>query len=138
MATRISTAAQDAACDGVVDLVDGGTGAGLLRIYSGTQPASVGTAPSGDLLAEVELEDPAFSGSSAGVATLLGTPLQTTGLAAGTAGWFRITDSDETGVLDGACSLSGGGGELILNTLTISVGVTVEITAGTITMPSGA
>jgi hypothetical protein len=137
MATRIPTAAQDAACDGVVDLVDVGAGtSGLLRIYSGTQPASANSAASGILLAEVELEKPAFTASSSGVATLLGTPLSTTGAAAGTAGWFRIVNADGDTVLDGACGLSGSGAELILNTLTISIGVNVEITSGTVTMPA--
>lgn len=138
MATRLPTATRTAACDAVVDLTDGGSTepAGLLRVYSGTQPATANDAASGNLLAEVELDNPAFSAASAGVATLLGTPLATTGIAAGTAGWFRVVDRDEDTVLDGAASLSGGGGELILTTLTISIGVAVEITSGTVTVPA--
>ncbi|MCK2219709.1 hypothetical protein MF672_038830 [Actinomadura sp. ATCC 31491] len=137
MATRIPDAVRNAAADAVVDRIDtGSTNAqGRLRIYTGTQPASANTAPSGTLLAEVSLANPAFSASSAGVATLLGTPLSTTGVAAGTAGWFRIVDRDANTVLDGSAGTSGT--ELILNTTTISIGATVQITAGTITMPAG-
>jgi len=63
------------------------------------------------------------------------------GLAAGTAGWFRVLDSTEAagsglGVVDGTVTATGGGGDLTLNTTTISVGVDVEVTSGSITMPA--
>lgn len=137
MATRIPTAVRNAVTDVVVDRVDTGTtnAEGSLRIYEGSQPASANDSASGTLLAEVELENPAFSASSTGVATLLGTPLSTVGLAAGTAGWFRIVDRNEATVVDGSAGTSGT--ELILNTATISINVAVQITAGTITMPAG-
>lgn len=141
MALRINTAARNAACDAVVDLIDGGAGPGVIRVYTGTQPATPATAPSGTLLAEFTLSDPAFGAAATGVATLDVTPALTDdGLAAGTAGWFRILDSTEAagtglGIIDGAVTATGGGGELELNSTTISIGVTVEITSGTVTMP---
>jgi len=142
VATRISTAARSAACDAVVDLVDGGSGAGVIRVYSGTQPAGPSTSPSGTLLAEFTLSDPAFGAASSGVATLDVTPALTdTGITDGTAGWFRLLDSTEAagtglGVLDGSVTATGGGGQLELNTVAISTGVNVEITSGTVTMPA--
>lgn len=142
MATRLSTAARNAAADAVVDLVDGGSGAGVIRIYTGTQPAGPGTTATGTLLAEFTLSDPAFGAAGTGVATLDVSPALTdTGIADGTAGWFRILDSTEAaatglGVLDGSVTASGGGGELELNTVSISTGVTVEIVSGTVTMPA--
>ncbi|MFD9949712.1 hypothetical protein ACFWYW_55500 [Nonomuraea sp. NPDC059023] len=141
MAIRINTAARNAACDAVVAVISGGSGAGVLRIYSGTIPATPATSPSGTLLAEFTLSDPAFGAASTGVATLDVTPALTdTGIAAGTAGYFRIVDSTEAagtglGVIDGTVTATGGGGDLTLNTVTISVGVNVEITSGTLTMP---
>ncbi|MFI7125980.1 hypothetical protein ACIBQ1_09820 [Nonomuraea sp. NPDC050153] len=137
MATRIPTASRNAACDAIVDKIDVGSTnpQGRLRIYSGSQPASANDAASGTLLAEVNLANPAFSAASTGVATLLGTPLSTTGVAAGTAGWFRIIDRNEATVVDGSAGTSGT--ELILNTATISIGVSVQITSGTVTMPAG-
>lgn len=137
MATRIPTASRNAACDAVVDRVDGGAAAGTLQIRTGTQPASANDVASGTLLATVTLADPAFGAASTGVATLLGVPLAATGAADGTAGWFRMLDSDSNTVLDGAATATGGGGELELNTTTISTGVDVEVTGGTITMPAG-
>jgi hypothetical protein len=142
MATRINTAARNAACDAVVDLIDGGTGAGVLRIYTGAQPATPATSPSGTLLAEFTLSDPAFGAASSGAATLDVTPALTdTGITDGTAGWCRFLDSTEAaatglGVIDGSVTATGGGGQVELNTTTISTGVAVEITSGTVTMPA--
>jgi hypothetical protein len=141
VATRISTAARNAACDAVVDLVDVGA-AGFIRIYTGAQPAGPDTVPSGTLLAEFTLSDPAFTAAVAGVATLNVTPaLVDQGITDGTAGWFRLLDSAEAGgdgqgILDGSVTVTGGGGQLELNTVTISTGVDVEITSGTVTMPA--
>lgn len=142
MAVRINTAARNAAADAVANLVNGGTGAGVIRIYTGTQPATPATSPTGTLLAEFTLSDPAFAAASSGSAALDVTPALTDqGLAAGTAGWFRILDSTEAagtglGILDGNVTATGGGGDMTLNTTTISVGVDVEITSGSITMPA--
>lgn len=142
MATRISTAARSAAADAVAALVNGGSGAGVLRIYTGTQPAGPGSSPSGTLLAECILSDPAFAAAVAGSAALDTTPtVTTTAVADGTAGWFRLLDSTEAagsglGVLDGAVTTTGGGGELTLATTTITTGLTVTITAGSITAPA--
>jgi hypothetical protein len=142
VATRISNAARSDACDAVVDLVDVG-GPGFIRVYTGPQPAGPDTLPSGTLLAEFTLANPAFGAAVNGVATLDATPtLDTTGLTDGTAGWFRLLTAaeeagDGQGVLDGSVTATGGGGQLELNTTTISTGVDVSITAGTVTMPGG-
>jgi hypothetical protein len=70
--------------------------------------------------------------------TLDATPvLSTLGLAAANAGWFRMFDNSGDAVMDGTVTVSAGGGDLELNTVAISVGLTVEITAGTVTMPAG-
>lgn len=141
MAIRINTAARNAAADAVADLV---SGPGRIRIYSGTQPATPATAPPGTLLAEFTLSDPAFAAASGGSAALDVSPALTDeGLAAGTAGWFRILDSTEAagtglGVIDGSVTATDGGGDMTLNTVAISVGVSVEITSGSITMPASA
>ncbi len=142
MAVRISTAARNALATAVATLVDGGSSAGKLRVYTGSQPAGPGTAPSGTLLLEVTLNDPSFGAASSGVITAAQSPaLSGTGVAAGTAGWFRILDSTEAagsglGVLDGNVTSSGGGGDLQLSTTSISNGLAVSITALTVTMPA--
>jgi hypothetical protein len=120
-----------------VDLLDGGSGAGTIKIYTGTQPTTANDAVAGTLLATVTLADPAFGASSTGVATLSGTPLSGSGVAVGTAGWARFADSTGATVMDGSVTATGGGGQIELATTSISTGVTVQITGGTVTMPAG-
>ncbi|MGW4467476.1 hypothetical protein [Micromonospora sp. NPDC004704] len=142
MATRVNAAARTAQADGVVDLVDGGSGAGVLRIYTGAQPAGPGSAPTGTLLVELPLSDPAFSAAGAGVATLdITPPVSAVAVGTGTAGWWRFCDSTEAagaglGVIDGLVTASGGGGELILPTTAITTGLVVTIGSGTVTAPA--
>jgi hypothetical protein len=143
VAIRISTAARNAGADAIVGLINGGSGAGVLRIYSGTQPAGPGSSVGGGtLLAEFTLSDPAFAAAATGSAALDVTPaLVDQGIAAGTAAWFRFCDSTEAagsglGVVDGSVTATGGGGDLTLNSTTVSVGVDVTVTGGSITMPA--
>lgn len=138
MAIRLPTASRNAAVAAVANLVDADVGAGTIQIRSGAQPATANDPASGTLLATITLADPAWSGPVAGVMTLDTTPvLTTTGVAAGNAGWFRMLDNSGDTILDGSVTVTGGGGDLELNTIAISIGLTVEITAGTLTMPAG-
>ena len=132
----LSNARRNAAAQGHTDALDGGTGPGLIRVYSGTKPAGPDTAITSQvLLAEFTLADPAFTAGATGVRTLDATPvLATTGLAAGTATWYRALDSSAVAHFDGTVGTSGA--ELILNTTTISVGLALEITAGSLTQPA--
>ncbi|NJO82882.1 MAG: hypothetical protein HC828_08715 [Blastochloris sp.] len=57
---EISVAAQQAACDAIVDLIDGGSGAGYIEVRTGAPPATPATANSGTLLATLPMSDPAF------------------------------------------------------------------------------
>ncbi|MCX4912822.1 hypothetical protein [Streptomyces sp. NBC_00687] len=123
--------------DKVDDLINGGSAAGTVKVYSGTQPVNANTAITGTLLATFTLDNPAFGAASAGVLTLAATPISTTGVAAGTATHFRCASGGTGGVgtvFDGSVSTSGA--QLNLNTTTISVGVTVQITSGFFTMPA--
>jgi hypothetical protein len=103
--------------------------AGLLRIYDGSRPATGGAATT--KLAEFTLGSPFDSAASSGGLTPT-LPADVVGLAAGTATWARIVKADgTTHVADFSAGTSGT--DLILNTATISVGVTVSVTAWTIT-----
>ncbi len=136
MALSLSTSARNGGAKGVTDVVDAGTAAGRLRIYTGAKPSSPNDAATGTLLADVVLADPAFVAGAAGVRTLTD-PGAVTGAAAGNAGWFRILDSDLNAVVDGTVTATGGGGDLQLSNVSIAVGQTVDISAGgTITMPA--
>jgi hypothetical protein len=139
MALTLATAVRNAMCDAAVDQIDAGSGAGLLRIYTGSKPAGPGTAASGTLLAEFTLSDPAFGDAANGVATLDVTPdvQDASANATGTAGYFRLADSDGNGKIDGTVTATGGGGDITLNTVSIVSGAVVTITSGTITQPAG-
>jgi hypothetical protein len=142
MAVRISTAARNAMVGQISTLVDGGSSAGRLRVYTGSQPAGPGTAPSGTLLLDIALNDPAFGSPATGTITAAQSPaLSGTGAANGTAGWFRLLDSTEAagsglGVVDGDVTATGGGGNLQLSTTSISTGLSVAITSLTVTQPA--
>lgn len=140
MATRLPNASQQAGCDAVVDRADLGTGTatGKLRIYSGAQPADADSAPVGTLLLEADMANPAFgAANSSGTASMSGGTRTGTGAAAGTAQSFRVINRDGATVFDGAVSMSGGGGDLILDNTNIAIGQTVNITALTYTHPAG-
>lgn len=138
MAISISTAARNAAVAPVAALVDADVGPGSVQIRTGAKPAAVSDPATGTLLATLTLADPAFTGPVAGVMTLDATPVLTTsGVAVGNAGWFRMFDNSGDAVMDGTVTATAGGGDLELNTVSISIGLTVEITAGTLTMPAG-
>lgn len=137
MATRIPTNSRNAAADAVVDRLDAGAGAGKVRIYTGSQPASANDAATGTLLVDIPLNDPAFGAAATGVATMDDTPTPSANAGAtGTAGWFRALDSDDNTVIDGSVTATGGGGDMELNTTSLVSGVAVSITAWTVTMPA--
>lgn len=104
----------------------------LIRIYSGTPPATVGTALAGNTqLAELACSATAFSAASGGVLTANVISDDTAADAAGTATFFRHVTSGGVAVLQGTVGTSGA--DLNLNTTTFSTGLIVSITSYTIT-----
>lgn len=139
MGFRLAVASRNAAADAAIDRLNGGTGPGTIKIYTGAQPTNPDTAIGAvTLLATFTLADPAFGAAVSGVKTIDADPvLETDGVADGTAAWFRAADSEGAPVADGTVSATGGGGNLEINTTTVSVGLALEITGGTVTMPLG-
>lgn len=102
----------------------------LLRIYSGTRPATGGTATT--LLAELTCNATFAPGASSGVLTLNAITQDSSANATGTASWFRIVQSDgSTHVLDGDVGTSGS--DLNLTTVSIVSGQPVSISNAAIT-----
>lgn len=131
MAVRLSVELANA----LADQVDSTLGdAGTIEIYTGSQPATADSAPSGTLLATFTLGSPGFGAASDGVITLEDTPLTVAAGETGTAGWFRMSKANDDEVLDGTVGVSGE--QINLNTTSITSGVNVTITSGTITMPT--
>lgn len=132
---KISTAARNAACDAIVDLVDGGAGAGYIEIRTGAPPANCAAADSGTLLATLPMSDPAFGAAVAGVATAAAITSDTNADNSGTAAHFRIKDSDGTVIAQGTAGEAADTPNLVFDNKTIVAGGTVAISSLTVTVP---
>lgn len=135
---RLADNAHQAACDAVIDLIDAGAGAGTIKIYSGTQPATGDDAITGTLLATLTFSDPAFgaaTGTTEAVATASTITDDSSADATGTATHARIADSTGNTVFD--CDVGTSGATINLNSTSITSGGTVSITSFTVTMPDG-
>ena len=131
---KISNATAIAACNAIVDLLDGGT----LRIYDGTQPADPDTAVSTqNILSEHTLGTPAFGaasdGNPGGEATANAIADDTSANNTGTATWFRISLSGGAAAIDGTAGTSGT--DLIIDDANIVSGQTVKVNSCVLTMP---
>lgn len=126
---QINTTQRSAMADALVDTIDTGTGTAKLQVRSGAAGA-LGT-DAGTLLGEWSLPNPAFGAAAAGVATAAAIS-NTTGLAAGTVGHWKVKDRNSADVMQ--ANYPGG---LTLNTTTVSVGLTMSVSAFTVTQGAG-
>jgi hypothetical protein len=127
---------------------NGGTGkqydSGVLEIRSGSQPASADLAPTGTVLATINLPADAFAAAASGSVAKNGTWQDTAADAAGTGGWFRLRESGDLGTtnnsdrrMDGSVSMTGGGGDMILDNTNIASGQAVLVNAFNYSEPAG-
>jgi hypothetical protein len=107
-----------------------GSGA-LIRIYSGTRPATGGTETT--VLADLVVSGAFAAAAAAGVLTVNAVTGDASANATGTASWFRVLTSAAVPKIDGSVSATGGGGDLQLVTTSITTGQPVNITSFTIT-----
>ena len=126
---QINTTQRNQMADALVDSIDTGTGTGKLQVRSGAAGA-LGI-DAGTLLGEWNLPNPAFGAASGGVATANAIS-NTTGLAAGTVGHWKVKDRNGADVMQ--ANYPGG---LSLNTTTVSVGLTMSVSAFTVTQGAG-
>jgi hypothetical protein len=121
---QLSTAARNAACDAVVDLIDGGAGAGKFKIRASTT-----------VLATITLADPAFGAASTGTATGASFPRSDSSAdGTGTPDNYQITDSDDTVIISGTAAV--GSSEVNCDG-NITAGQTVTANSLTHTQPAG-
>jgi hypothetical protein len=100
-----------------------------LRLYSGTRPATGGTATT--LLAELTCGATLAPAASGGVLTLNAITSDSSADASGTATWARLVKSDNTFVMD--LDVGTSGADLNMNSNVISAGAAVAITGATLT-----
>lgn len=141
--SQITNAVAIAMCDAAVDAIDGGTGAGIIQIYSGTQPTQADDGVGGGtLLAELVMNDPAFGNATdnapGAIATANVIADDTNANATGTATWYRVSSTNDGAtplntIMDG--SVGTATSNLILNTVNIESGATVKVTSFTVSVP---
>ena len=124
----LSNATKAAALDAIVDRVDAGSGPGKLQIFTDAY---------GTMLAEFTLSDPAFGAATVAdpsVVTAAGMPKTTTGAATGTAGSFRVVDSDNVMMWEGSGStaVNTAAAMVVLTNLSITTGQTVNLVSMTV------
>jgi hypothetical protein len=104
-------------------------GSALLRIYSGTRPATGGAATT--LLAELTCNSTFAPAASGGVLTLNAITQDSSADSTGTASWFRLLTSGASIQIDGNVGTSGS--DLNLTTTSIVATQPVSVTSFTIT-----
>jgi len=120
---RSSLLSRNAACDAIVDLVDGGTGAGNLVLRT-----------TGDVeVATLAMSATAFGAASSGTATAAAIS-DDTNATGGTTTKFTLEDGDATIILTGSVGTSGE--DLNLSSTTIGAGDTVSVSSLTVTVPA--
>jgi hypothetical protein len=124
MAVTLTTAARNAACNAIVDLVDAGSGAGTLVFYAANGSTEVAT---------LTFSDPAFGNSATGVATASAITSDTSATG-GTTTIAKFLDSDATEVL--RCTVGTSGADINLSNNVIAASETVAVTALTVTVPA--
>ena len=123
MAITLETAARNAACDAIVDLIDGGTGPGYLKFET-----------SGDVeCATITFGATAFGAAAAGVATANSTT-DDTSATGGTVAQFSIYADSDVKILEGTAGTSGT--DITMSSASIIEGDTVSLDSLTITMPA--
>lgn len=128
---EISIAARNAAGTALTDLLNSGS----IEIRTGASPG-VDSAATGTLLGTLPLSATAFGAWAAGSATANAITQDASADATGTAGYFRALSSVSAAVIDGTVSGAGGGGDLELNSTSISAGATIDITSWVINHPA--
>lgn len=127
MAISFIEALRNSRLDEATALIDAGAGAGKIKIYDGTKPATGAAVTTQVLLAEPTLSATSFPAASGGSMTANAITADPSANATGTATWFRITDSNDVAVIDGDIA------DLNLNTNDITIGLEVAITSAVIT-----
>jgi hypothetical protein len=126
MAVTLTTAARNAACNAIVDLVDAGAGDSTLVLYLANASTEVAT---------LTFATTAFGNAATGVATAaaIASDTSATGNAAA-ATIAKFLDGDGTEVL--RCTVGTSGADINLSNNVIATGETVAITALTVTVPA--
>jgi len=131
MTIQLSTDVRNGRLD-AVETVIGATA--ILKIWTGAQPSDCATANSGTCLVTMTLPSDWMAAASAGAKAKAGTWQDTSADDTGTAAHFRIYEpTGTTCKMQGSVTVTGGGGDLTLDNVSIAAAQAVTITGFTLT-----
>jgi hypothetical protein len=118
-----------------LDAVETATGtSAILRIRTGTVPATCATADAGTVVATCTLPSDWMAAASSGTKALTGSWADSSADATGTAGHFRIYDSAGTTChIQGTVTATGGGGDMTVDNTSFASGQAFTVTTFTLT-----
>lgn len=131
MGLQYSTAVRNAR----LDTVESTTGlSAVLKIRTGAAPANCAAADSGTVLATLALPSDWMQAASGGTKAMLGTWSDSSADATGAAAHFRIYASDGTTChIQGTVTITGGGGDMIVDNTSFATGQAFSITSFVLT-----
>lgn len=107
----------------------------VVKFYSGSVPANVGAALSGNtLIASLPMSATAAAAASGGVWTASSITSDANADASGTISFWRAETSGGVAVIQGTAGVSGA--DINLNAVVVAAGAQVSITSWTITAPN--
>lgn len=134
MAVGFATTIRNNMLTQILNAIDAGAGAGTIKIYTGTRPATGGALSGNTLLGTLTFSDPCAASPSGGVLTFNAITQDAAADATGTATWARIEDSAGTFVYDASVGTSGA--DINLSSVSITAGGPISVTSASITAPN--
>lgn len=129
MTVTLSVAARNAELSGFLTELGSSP---ILKMRTGAQPATVATASTGTVLATCNLPTSPFTSPSGGSISKNGTWEDLSADATGNVGHFEITKSDGTTVvLRGSVTITGGGGDMTVDSVSFTAGQGFSVTSFT-------
>lgn len=131
MALQFSVAVRNARLDAIETAIGASA---VLRIRTGSVPATCATADAGTVLATLNLPSDWMAAASAGTKALAGTWQDSSADATGTAAHFRLYANDGTTChAQGTVTLTAGGGDMTVDNTSFASGQSFTVTSFTLT-----
>lgn len=133
MTIQLSVAVRNA----MLDAIETGIGtSAVVKLKSGAPPANAAAADTGTVIATMNLAADWMAAAVSGSKSFSSTPIQDTSADnAGTLGHYRVYASDGTTChMQGTITVTGGGGDMTVDTTTVVAGQIVQITSWAINM----